>query len=140
MEEILLREQEVFPSEKVLANALGDRIDVYNELIRLITETKLGLMPEWRYYNDGKAWLCKVCFKKKTVFWLSVWKEFIKIGFYFSEKNGLEVMELDISESIKEEFSKSKKIGKLIPLVINMTQKEQIDEIIKISEYKVRIK
>ncbi|PKP08994.1 MAG: hypothetical protein CVU09_13085 [Bacteroidetes bacterium HGW-Bacteroidetes-4] len=37
---------------------------------------------QWRYYNDGKAWLCKVSYKKKTVFWLSVWEAYFKVAFY----------------------------------------------------------
>ena len=42
---------------------------------------------EWRYYNDGKAWLCKVVNKKKTVFWLSIWEHYFKTSFYFTEKH-----------------------------------------------------
>ena len=33
---------------------------------------------EWRYDNDGNAWLGKVVRKKKTVCWVSVWDRFFK--------------------------------------------------------------
>lgn len=50
--------------------------------------------------SDGKAWLCKVVFKKKTGFWLSVWDGFFKAGFYFVERHCPGIHELEIDDSI----------------------------------------
>ena len=140
METRLLREKEVFPTEEVLKESLGMSYVVYEELIRLITDSNIGLTVEWRYYNDGKTWLCKVCYKKKTVFWLSVWEQFFKIGFYFTEKSIPDIAELKIDENIKDDFSSSKSVGKLIPLTIIMTRKEQIGDVLILIEYKKRLK
>ena len=140
METRLLREKEVFPTEEVLKESLGMSYVVYEELIRLITDSNIGLTVEWRYYNDGKTWLCKVCYKKKTVFWLSVWEQFFKIGFYFTEKSIPDIAELKIDENIKVDFSSSKSVGKLIPLTIIMTRKEQINDVLTLIEYKKKQK
>jgi hypothetical protein len=93
-------------------------------------------LPEWNYYKDGKAWLCKVLYKKKTVFWLSIWEKYFKLAFYFTEKTGKEINELDIDVSIKEDFKQAKPIGRLLPLVIEMRKKEQLKDVLKIIEYK----
>ena len=140
METQLLREQHISPTKEVLKNALGDSYLVYEALIEIITDSKYRLVTVWNYYKDGKAWLCKVSYKKKTVFWLSIWDKFFKIGFYFTEKNNLGVTELEIEEKIKEDFSSSKSIGKLIPLVININKEEQINDVLKIIEYKKSLK
>jgi hypothetical protein len=141
MEEILLRDPGTYPTNEVLENALGeDNYKVFDKFIEIITESDLGLTPEWKYYNDGKAWLCKVGFKKKTMFWLSIWKMHFKLGFYFTENNRSGVNELNIDPSIKEEFSQSKNIGKLIPLEIKMSRAEQIEDVIKIIGYKKSLK
>ena len=140
METQLLREQHISPTKEVLKNALGDSYLVYEALIEIITDSKYGLVTVWNYYKDGKAWLCKISYKKKTVFWLSIWDKFLKIGFYFTEKNNLGVTELEIEEKIKEDFSSSKSIGKLIPLVININKEEQINDVLKIIEYKKSLK
>ncbi len=141
MEEILLRDSSIYPSKEVLEIALGeDNYKVFNKFIETITDSDTKLSPEWKYYNDGKSWLCKVSYKKKTVFWLSIWKMHFKLGFYFTEKNCSGVNELNIDKSIKEEFTQSKNIGKLIPLVIKMIRIEQIDDVKKIIEYKKTIK
>lgn len=48
--------------------------------------------------------------------------------------------ELDIENNIKEDFNRIKKTGKWKLLVVNMYRKEQIDDVIKIIEYKKGLK
>lgn len=136
METPLLREPDIFPTKEVLEHTLGESYPVYIELIETVTNADFGLMAEWRYYKDGNAWLCKVCYKKKTIFWLSVWDKYFKIGFYFTEKNCSGVTGLDIEDQIKKDFAGRKAIGKLMPLSIDMYRKDQISDAIKIIEYK----
>lgn len=140
METPLLKDQQIFPVKEVLEGTLGNSYPVYEELMYLITNTKYGLVPEWNYYKDGKAWLCKVCYKTKTVFWLSVWDGFFKTGFYFTEKTGPGIAGLDIDENLKESFISSKPIGKLIPLALSMRKKEQLKDLLTIIEYKKSLK
>ena len=73
---------------------------------------------EWRYYQDGKAWLCKITFRKKTVVWLSAWSDCFKLGFYFTEKSGGGIPGLHIKDSIKADYLNHQPIGKLKPLVV----------------------
>ena len=140
METPVLREKDIFPSKEVLEIALGDSYLAFEELIQKVTDTQYGLEPVWNYYNDGKAWLCKVCFKKKTIFWLSVWDKYFKTGFYFTEKTGLGIKELEIDNEIKESFNRNKPIGKLIPLTITISLKEQISDVLKVIEFKKSLK
>jgi hypothetical protein len=140
METQLLRDQHTFPSTEVLKNALKDSYEVYEELIQTITNTQYGLTIEWNYYKDGKAWLCKVQYKKKTIFWLSVWDEFFKTGFYFTKKNSSGVVALDIKKSLKEKLISNKSIGKLIPLTIDLNKKAQLKDVLTIIEYKKSLK
>jgi len=139
MDKPLLRDPNIQPTKEVLANALGNSYLVFEELMEIITDAKYALVPIWNYYKDGNAWLCKVCYKKKTVFWLSAWDGFFKTGFYFTEKNSQGVMELNIEKSIKDDFISGKHIGKLIPLGINIDRKEQIKDLLNIIEYKKKL-
>jgi hypothetical protein len=140
METPLLKEQEIYPSDDVLENVLGTSYSAYKELTSKIKDTEYALEPEWRYYKDGKAWLCKVCNKKKTIFWLSVWNKHFKVAFYFTEKTKTGISELKIEEPIKERFNNSKPIGKLIPLVISIYEKGQIQDVLKVAGYKKNLK
>ena len=136
----LLREQAIFPSREVLQDVLGKVYDVWAELETKLTQDEFGLTFEWRYYNDGKSWLCKVCLKKKTVFWVSVWEGCFKTSFFFLERHLAGVAELDISEQIKEDFCRMKPIGKLLPMVINIGKQEQLIDLLKIIKFKKKAK
>ena len=140
MEVQLLRDREIFPSEEVLKTILGQVYDVWVELETQVTQDELALTLDWNYYRDGKSWLCKVCHKKKTVFWVSVWEGFFKTGFTFTEKHFESIAELDISEQIKEDFFRTKPFGKLFPMGINIDRREQLADLLKIVKFKKEFK
>ncbi|MFZ0471936.1 MAG: DUF3788 family protein [Bacteroidales bacterium] len=140
METPLLKDPDAYPSDEILRNVLKDSYSAYVETMKQITGVGYLLVPQWNYYKDGKAWLCKVGYKKKTVCWLSVWDGYFKAGFYFVERHCPGILELDIDKSIKEEFKSKKPIGTLFPLAITVTSKEQIKDLLAVIEYKKSLK
>ena len=138
---MLLKNPEIFPSEAVLKNALGDSVySVLESFLETIANETYGFTIEWRFYNDGKAWLGKVTYKKKTILWLSVWEGFFKTGFYFTEKHLEAIAALDISETIKDNFAKAKLIGRLIPMIIDVNDKNQLNDLLTIIWFKKSLK
>lgn len=77
---------------------------------------------------------------KKTIFWLSIWEGFFKIGFYFTEKTRGGVMDLDIDKEIKTSFADAEAVGKLILLSLNIDKKRQIRNVMEIIKYKKTLK
>lgn len=136
METMVLKDPGISPSEKVLKNAMGKTCTVYEQLMTMVKAKGCDLVPEWHYYNDGKAWLCKVQYKKKTVFWLSVWSGYFKLTFYFAEKNRKGIGQLDIDPKIKESLAESNAIGKLFPLAIKIREKSQLKDVLRVIDYK----
>ena len=90
------------------------------EFISTAESGKFKLMPNWRYYRDGKAWFCKIALKKKTVVWISMWSDCFKAAFYFTEKSGRGIPGLRIKDSIQEFYLNHKPIGKLKPIVVEV--------------------
>jgi hypothetical protein len=140
MEKPLLRDPGTPPSEDLLKSVLNDSYQAYEEMLKVITGAEYGLVPQWNFYKDGNAWLCKVGYKKKTVFWLSVWDGYFKAGFYFVARHCPGVLELDIDKSILEEFKSKKPFGTLFPLTITIASKEQIQDLLAVIEYKKSLK
>lgn len=139
--QMLLRDAEIFPSDKVLKDVLGEAVySVLESLLGTITGEEYSLTFEWRYYNDGKAWLGKVVHKKKTVFWLSVWDGFFKTGFHFTEKYLEAIAALDISERAKDEFAKTKPTGRLISMIFDVKDEEQLKEVLTVVRFKKSLK
>lgn len=135
----LLSNPDQLPSNKLFEKILSKQLlQTYLQIENIVSA--LGLNAEWRYYNDGKAWLCKITDKKKTIAWLSLWKDCIKTSFYFTEKTREGVMLLDISNDIKTSFAEAKTIGKLIPLILILEQPNQADDFKKIAVYKMTLK
>ena len=133
----LLNNPDVEPSEEVLQKEFGEWYPVYEEFIRTIQAEPFSLNPEWRYYKDGKAWLCKIGRKKKTVVWLSAWEQHFKLGFYFTEKSGAGIPDLDVSLSLKDSYASNKPIGRMKPLVPEVSRSSQLADIYALVEYKI---
>jgi len=106
--EMLLRDPRVEPTDDILARALGKSFAAYKAMREIVTNPPYGLELSRRYYNDGKAWLYKASFKKKTVFWMSVWPGFLKFRFTLQERIGrgfwrwisLKASRISLSEAI----------------------------------------
>ena len=134
-----LREEYILPTNEVIAKVLGESNAAYEVFTSKLTND-LGLNLEWIYYKDQGSWLCKVLHKKKNLFWISVWDNFFRTTFFFTERHLEGFATLDISENIKDDLCASKPIGKLIPLMLSITQKEQIADLLKIIEFKKSLK
>ena len=137
METQLLKDPEIILTEELFKREFGKLFPVFREFMETLESDEFRLSPEWKYYKDGKAWLCKICFKKKTVVWLSAWSGFFKLGFYFTEKSGAGIHELNIKENLKQSYESNKPIGKLKPLVIDLKSRSQLDDAYTLIRYKL---
>ncbi|GAB3422361.1 DUF3788 family protein [Niabella aquatica] len=131
----LLKDPEQKPDEVLLKRILNK--DIF-EIIQNVGKTfiLMDIDFQWRYYNDGKAWLGKAIYKSKTVVWISVWDDFIKASFYFSAKTRQGVLSMDLNEELKTTFSSTTPVGKLIPLILDIKDEKALQNFIQIIGYK----
>jgi hypothetical protein len=134
----LLKDETITPSVETLKSVMGRNYKVYSNLVQKVTSDIYVFDVNWKYYKDGKAWLCKVTKKGKTVFWLSVWQSHIKISFYFTEKDNNGISELKIEKEIIENFLNEKAIGKLKPLTIDVYDVTILQDVYTIIDYKIK--
>ncbi len=118
----LLKDKTIPPDDDVLKNPL------------YITLTE-GLQPQWRYYNDGKAWLCKVTDGRKTMFWLSVWEGFFRVSFFFVQRHLEGLAALGIAHGELE-----KEWGRMLPLIFDVRDETPIVEIRRVVGFKKKAK
>lgn len=135
---IQLRDEAVYPDKSVLKAALGESFEAYEHLLELFTKNELTY--EWRYYKDGKAWLCKVQKKKKTIVWMSVWEGFIQTAIYFPVRLLDEILDLDISEDLKVKISETKNVGKSKPCIFKIHDGSILSDFEKVMLLKIRSK
>jgi hypothetical protein len=136
MERPLLNDEHEYPDEEVLARHLGKAKSAWDAFAS-DTVAGLGASLEWRYYNDGKAWLCKLVWKKKTVCWLSIWDRFFKTTFYFTSKNDSDIEALPIDPELKASYREHAPIGKLKPLSVAVKSKKTLEPVLGLVKYKI---
>jgi hypothetical protein len=139
MDKPILKDPNISPDMKILKPLLGDSFPAYEDFIAKITEESVGLNPEWIYYKDVKAWLCKISFKKKTVIWLSAQDGHFRITFYFNKKTIAGFYELPIAEVLKN-VAKETEEKKFIPVTIEIPTQGHLEDILQIIEYKKKTK
>ena len=134
-ESLELRDANIYPDNEVLRSVLGKSFEVYLKLLDLYKKNELEY--EWRYYKDGKAWLCKVQKKKKTIVWMSAWKGLLKASIYFPLRLLSNVMELDISNEQKENILKTKNVGKSKPCNFEIHEANVLIDFEKVMQLKI---
>lgn len=137
METLALRDGDILPTQEVLEAVLGSSYPAFEELNALLIA--MEIRPEWNYYRDGKAWLCKMMFKK-NMGWLHVYDGFFRVSFFFMERHLSAIADLNISDYIKEDFYEMKPVGKLLPMSIVVGDKEKLEDVLTVLRFKRSLK
>jgi hypothetical protein len=129
-----------FPDDTVLARHLGASRRAWEAFIALLAAEFPQLSHEWRFYNDGKSWLCKVTSKAKTICWVSVWKKFFKVSFYFTAKAEAAISSSALDEAVKHAFLHPKGKCSLRPITTEVRKKADLKPISELIAIKLQAK
>jgi hypothetical protein len=131
-----LKDETVFPDEQVLRQVLGASFEAYTAMLDMFVRREL--IPEWRYYRDGKAWLCKVQKKKRTILWMSAWKGYMQAAIYFPEKYWEEVSRSELEPEHLARFSQTRPVGRSRPFIFEVKTGGVVLQLEKAVELKLR--
>lgn len=112
------------PAEVDILHVLGKQAAVYQEFMKNLSH--LSITPQWNYYKDGKAWLCKLLYKKKNLGWMHIYPEEIQVTVYFSPKYKEAVASLQLPENIWFDFEAKMQTSKLVPLTVSLENIQHI--------------
>lgn len=139
METPALKDKATVPTGEVLAQALQGSYAAFETWREMLSE--MGIALQWNYYNDGKAWLCKMILGKKNLGWLIPYDGFFRTNFFFMARHAEAIAVANISESQKAEFA-AKDFGtaKLHPVSVRIANRDQLAEALTILQLKQRLK
>jgi hypothetical protein len=148
----LLRDPEISPTAEIIADGLGKANKAFVTFSGGLSEYGISLM-DWRFYNDGKAWLSKGEYKwttsrgtnkAKPIFWLSIWEGFFKVSFFFGSDVKDELLSLPLSAETKTIIQNANAMGKtarFMPVILDITNEMQLNDIFILVEFrKVKVK
>jgi hypothetical protein len=138
MDRPLLTDPDEFPGDEVLARQLGPAKPAWDAFMALLKTDYPQVAAEWRYYNDGKSWLCKVRRKDKTVCWVSVWHHFFKVAFYLNLRAEPLVCASSLDKDIKECYLRCG--GKLRPVRVEVCYPSSLEAVRELIEIKLKAK
>ena len=142
----LLRDPNILPTGEVIAKALGEANNVYLKFVSELARRDIQI--EWRYYNDGKAWLAKGLYRwtgvrggenEKTIFWVSIWDGFFKVTIYIPEKSRADVFKLPLDDKVKLMIGDSNQMGnrlKFFPLAFDLSSDEMLEAVYTLADFR----
>ncbi len=145
----LLRDPQIEPTDEAIAQALGAAHDAYVRFVEGLQQRDIQV--DWRYYNDGKAWLGKGLYawttargarKEVTAFWLSIWEGFFRVSIFIPEKTRAEALQLSLNGETTQRIADAQQMGKLkfFPLVFDMRSGEGLEDIYTLADFRKAIR
>lgn len=128
--ELAFKDKDIAPDNGRIAAVLGEQFSLYEELVSRMPQITIS----WNYYNDGKAWLGKLLFKKKNLGWVMIYEGFFKVTFYVTEKVVPELEKLKLPDHLISSLHEHS--GKLIPLIIAPEDSQDIDTVLQLIDFK----
>jgi len=139
MDQLVLKDENQFPTEEVIFSHIGKSKDIWESFFKYIHTNNPDFSEQWKYYNDGKSWLLKVTRKAKTIFWVSIFQNSFKVGFYFGDKAEPAILDSIISDKLKKQFKEGKRFGKIRGLTLKMNTKKNIEFAKELISIKVKL-
>ncbi len=139
MEDIsIFTDKKIVPKESDLAEILGQTHKLWISLCEYTISKYPDGRQEWNFPGQKYGWSFRIKDKKRTIIYLLPRKHFFKVAFVFGDKAVNEIMLSDISNDIKNELSIAKKYAEGRGIRIEISNENQIQDIEKLINIKLR--
>ncbi len=139
-ENLLLTDKQIYPTDEYIFSIIGDMKIFWQSIMNHMINNYKDSAGEWNFYNDGKRWLFKMIYKKKTIFWAGILTDTFRITFYLGNKAETIIENSDLPQNIKEEFRTAKRYGLIRPVTFIVKNKTDVDNVLKMIDIKSKIK
>jgi hypothetical protein len=140
MEPMVLTDPNEHPTEEIIFSHIGKTKALWTALFQHIDANHPDFGKEWRYYRDGKSWLMKVTQKKKTIFWLAIFKGGFRTTFYFTDKAKDLLLTSALSDEFIRQFLDGKNYGKIKGVTVSYSKKQHLADAKILIDIKLQLK
>lgn len=145
----LLQEAGIEPTSELIALGLGAANSAYTKFVEELANH--GIVVDWRYYKDGKAWLGKGLYKwttargtqkEVTAFWLSIWDGFFKVSVFLPERARADALALPLGDEVRGMVEAATPLGKMktLPVIFDLRSDSLFDGLFTLIDFKKKLK
>jgi len=139
-EVLKLSDKNVVPTDEFVFSVIGERKEFWLAITGYAAVNYKDVSGSWNYYNDGKQWIYKFLEKKKTLFWADLLKDTFRVTFYFGDKAEPMIAASGVPVEIIESFKTSKRYGAIRGITVNVYDKSDVENIIRLMDVKHKLK
>jgi hypothetical protein len=136
----MLSKKEVIPTDEYISSILGDKMILWQKILKHVSENYKDVTGSWNYYNDGKRWLFKLVQKKKTIFWAGILQDTFRISLWYSDKAEPLFESSDLPELLKNDFKTAKKYGAIRAVSVKVFEQQDAENVFKLIAIKQKLK
>lgn len=125
------------PTEQELTENLGTSYKLWEEIRKSLNDEYGQLTEEWKYYGHKYGWSLKLFYKKRNLFFFTVYGKYFQMGFTFGDKAVSAIEKSDLPKSIIEELKNAKKYVEGRGLRIEVKRRSDVKNIIKLVGFKI---
>ena len=138
MEPKALADEYVKPNDELVFSIIGEKELLWKQTMSYLYDNSKDISEVWKYYKDGKSWLFRTLKKKKTIFWIRVFEDSFRIAFWFADKLEPVILQSDLPDSIKLEYSNAKRFNKSRCISIDMQDNRDFQVLKKLIDFKLK--
>ncbi|MCF8427500.1 MAG: DUF3788 domain-containing protein [Bacteroidia bacterium] len=130
-------DKNIKPTNKDLEKGLGDTFYIWKSIEDFTKKKYPDATCEWNFSGEKFGWSYRIKDKKRILKYLLPRDKFFKIAFVFGQKATNEIMESDISESIKIELNLARQNAEGRGIRIEIKDQSNFEDIQKLIEIKI---
>lgn len=130
-------DKNIKPTNKDLENGLGETFQIWKSLEDFTKTNYPNATCEWNFSGEKFGWSYRIKDKKRILIYLLPRDKFFKTAFVFGQKAMNQIMESDISESIKTELKLAKQHVEGRGIRIEIKDQSNFEDIQKLIKIKI---
>jgi hypothetical protein len=126
------------PDELLLKETIGSSYKLREFIKAELNNKYADIKEEWKYYGAKSGWTMKCFYKKRNLFFLMPHQNYFTIGFVFGDKAVSVIEKSNLPAEIITELKGAKKYAEGRGLRINVGSTDDVNNILKLVEIKVK--
>lgn len=126
------------PTDRRLAQTLGDKAALWETVKKHLEENYGAFTEEWKFYNQKSGWTLKVLLKKRNLFFFVPLKGYFRMAFVFGDKAVAAVEKSDLPENLKSELKNARKYAEGRGIRIDVKLPKHVENVKKLIDIKIK--